>query len=418
MGRVILHSDLNSFYASVECLYRPELKKKPVVVCGKQSTRHGIILAKNEIAKRFGVRTGEAIWEAQSKCPNLVLLPPNYSRYLRFSELAMSVYRNYTDKIESFGIDECWMDITESTRLFGNGESLAHKIKEKIKNELGITVSVGVSYNKIFAKLGSDLKKPDEVTVINRDNFKDTVWPLPVNELLYVGPATKRKLNRIGIFTIGDLANTHMAFLVKLLGKWGETIWAFANGYDATPVNKTDHDGIIKSIGNSLTAPRDLTCDEDVKMLIYVLSESVGKRLRKHNLKGKTVQISIKANDLSLIERQAGFDDYTYTSSLIAEKAFKIFTRNWDWSKNIRLLGVRAANLVTANEYVQLSLFSDGRKAKRELLDRSIDSIRSRFGHYSVQRALLLRKKRENGLNINPVEDHVIHPISFFKGHI
>lgn len=204
--RTILHCDMNNFYASVECLYNPALRGKPVAVGGDVEARHGIILAKNYEAKKYGVQTGEALWQAKQKCPGLTIVPPSFEKYLRFSRLAREIYGCYTDRIESFGLDECWLDLTGSERLFGGGKAVADKLRERIKFELGVTISVGVSHNKIFAKLGSDMKKPDATTVITRENYKDVVWPLPVSDLLFVGPATTRKLARYGIHTIGQLA--------------------------------------------------------------------------------------------------------------------------------------------------------------------------------------------------------------------
>lgn len=412
MKKVILHSDLNNFYASVECLYNPEIRDKPVAVCGSQSTRHGIVLAKNYHAKEYGVKTGEAVWESRKKCPGLVVVPPNYSLYLKFSCLAVEIYRRYTDMIEPFGIDECWLDVTASTKLYGSGEKIAHEIRKAVFECLGVTASVGVSYNKIFAKLASDMKKPNAVTVITPDNFKQKVWSLPVQELLYVGRSTLKKLNNSAIMTIGDLARAPRNFLVNILGKWGEALWVFANGFDTTQVSKFNDAPPIKGIGNSLTTPRDLTCNNDAKLLFYVLAESVGQRLRKHCLKGKTVQISIRADDLSFIERQAKLNEHTCSTLLIAQKAFEIFQKHWNWSKNIRLLGVRATDLVPMNEYIQQALFPEYTDEKKVLLDKSIDNIRSRFGYYSVQRALFLKDKN---LNANPAEENVIHPVSFFK---
>jgi len=412
MGRTILHADLNNFYASVECLYNPELRDKPVAVCGAQATRHGIVLAKNYVAKKAGVVTGEAIWQAKAKCPNLVIVQRNFQRYIKIASLVNSIYKRYTNLVEAFGIDENWLDVTGSTQLFGTGEKIANEIRETIKSEIGITASVGVSYNKIFAKLGSDLKKPDAVTVISEDNYKEVVWPLPVKDLMYVGQSTLRKLNNIGITTIGDLANAPLTVLKNLLGVWGQTLWIFANGYDETPVLKLDYEPEIKGIGNSLTAPRDLVCDEDIKILTYVLAESVGERLRRHHLKGRTVQIWIRDNALESIDRQAKLSRHTNITSEIAEKALEIFSASWNWEKPIRAYGIRVTDLVTADGYVQLSLLDDERRVKRELLDKSIDRIRSRFGHYSVQRSILLRDK---SLNANPVEENVIHPVSYFR---
>ena len=413
MERIILHSDLNSFYASVECMRNPEIRDKPVAVGGSVEQRHGIILAKNLIAKGYGVKTGEAIWQARQKCPDLIVLPPDYKTYLYFSSEARRIYRCYTDLVESFGIDECWLDVTESCKLFGDGEYIADEIRERIKKELGITSSIGVSYNKIFAKLGSDMKKPDATTVITKDNFKQRVWPLPVSDLLYVGRSTAKKLVNIGIYTIGDLANLNLSFLKKLLGKWGETLWIFANGFDTVPVMKSDQYGTIKGIGNSMTTPRDLVNNEDVKLLLYVLSESVSERLRKYNFKGSTVQLYIRDNELNSIDRQAKLDFSTCVTEDIADKAYEIFLNNWKWERPIRSIGVRVTDLVTADTYVQLSLFyNEKKKLKKEQLEYSIDEIRRRFGHYSVQRALVLK---DRALNANPVEDNVIFPVPYFK---
>jgi DNA polymerase-4 len=414
MERVILHSDLNSFYASVECLYNPDIRDKPVAVGGSVELRHGIILAANTIAKKgYGIKVGEAIWQAKQKCPDLVVVPPNYSLYIRFSKEAKEIYKTYTDLIESFGIDEAWLDVTESTKLFGTGEKIADEIRYRIKEELGLTASIGVSYNKIFAKLGSDIKKPDATTVITIDNFREIVWPLPVNELLYVGRSTFKKLANVGILTIGDLANCSLSFLKKLLGKWGEHLWTFANGYDSTPIVKLDHMGVIKGIGNSMTTPRNLENNKDVKIMMYVLAESVAERLRRHNFKGRTVQIHIRDSELKSIDRQAKLSNISFLSGEIAEKAYSIFLQNWTWEKPIRNIGVRVTDLVTADTYTQLSLFDDeSKRLKLEQLEYSVDDIRRRFGHYSVQRAVLLTDSK---LNSNPIEENIIFPVSYFR---
>ncbi len=413
MERTILHVDLNNFYASVECLYNPELRDKPIAVCGSQDQRHGIVLAKNQIAKGYGVRTGEAIWQAHQKCPGLVTVKPNYNLYLRFSKAAREVYAYYTDLIENFGIDECWLDVTASTKLFGNGEKIAHEIRQRVKDELGITVSIGVSYNKIFAKLGSDYKKPDAVTVINQSNFRDLVWKLPVGELLYVGPSTRKKLYNINMFYIGSLATASLPFLKKQFGKWGETLWYFANGFDASPVTKTNHDPMVKSIGNSMTTAKNLENNEDVKLTFYVLAESVAERLRKHNFKCQTIQIYIRDNTLDSIERQAKLSLPSFLASEIAEKSMDIFLHQWTWTKPIRSLGIRAADLVTADHCIQLSLLNDiNKRIRLEALEESIDAIRSRFGHYSVERGLMLFDRR---LNANPIEENIVFPVSYFR---
>jgi DNA polymerase-4 len=412
MNRVILHIDLNNFYASVECLYNPEIRDRPVAVCGSQSTRHGIVLAKNNLAKKFGVMAGDAVWEARAKCPGLVVVRPSYMRYLRFSMLARKIYENYTNLIEAFGIDENWLDVTESTKLFGSGESIADALRKRVRNELGVTASVGVSFNKVFAKLGSDMKKPDATTVISEENYREKIWGLPVGDMIYVGPSTRRKLTNIGIRTIGELAGAPPRFLEGHFGQWGRTLWIFANGYDESPVTRLDFQPGIKGIGNSLTTPHDLRTNDDVKILTYVLADSVAERLRRHQLKGRTVQVYIRSNDLSSIERQGQLSQYTCTSSDIAEKALEIFSRSWDWSKTIRTLGIRVTGVVMKDDCGQISLFDDDRRLRREQLETSIDSIRRRFGHYSVQRGLLINS---NGLNANPIEENVIHPVSFFK---
>jgi DNA polymerase IV len=413
MERVILHCDLNNFYASVECMYNPGLRDKPVAVCGSQDLRHGIVLAKNYAAKKQGIITGEAIWQARKKVPGLIVINPNYSLYLRFSKEAREIYSKYTNLIEAFGIDECWIDVTESTKVFGSGEKIAHEIRKTITEELGITASIGVSFNKIFAKLGSDLKKPNAVTLITHENFRQLVWTLPAGELLYVGRSTGRKLLKVGILTIGDLANAPIGFLKKLLGKWGETLWFFANGIDETPVTTLDFSSIIKGIGNSMTTARDLCDNDDVKLTFYVLSESVAERLRKHNFKASTIQIHIRDNELATIERQAKLRNLSNLSGEIARTSMDIFISNWNWQKPIRSLGVRATDLFTSDTCIQLSLLEDlNKRVKLESLETSIDEIRKRFGHYAIQRALLLKDKALNG---NPIEDNIIHPVSFFK---
>ena len=412
MSRTILHSDLNGFYASVECLYRPDLRGKPVVVAGEVEKRHGIILAKNEAAKRYKIKTGDAIWQARQKCPHVICLPPDYAKYLRFSRLARGIYSDYTDQIESFGIDEAWLDVTGSTHLFGSGEEIADTIRSRIRNELGITASVGVSWNKIFAKLGSDMKKPDATTIINRDNFREAVWPLPVEDLLYVGRSTRAKLNNRGIMTIGDLARQETSYLRSLLGVWGETLWTFANGLDESPVRRNGEESYIKSVGNSTTTPRDLVNIEDVKMIAYVLSESVAMRLRRHGFKCKTVSIYVRDSELISFERQMKLPQPTFISGSIASKALELFQQHYFWNKPIRSLGVRGADLVTADKNVQIDLFDNG-DAKKEALERSVDRLRERFGPYCVQRLIMLQDTHLTGFN--PKDEHVIHPVSFFR---
>ncbi len=411
-NRTVLHVDLNNFYASVECLYNPEIRDKPVIVCGDAESRHGIVLAKNQIAKMAGVKTGDVIWEAKQKCPGLIQVPADFKKYLRFSRMARAIYSDYTDQVESFGVDECWLDVTGSVGLFGDGPAIADTIRQRFKDELGLTCSVGVSWNKIFAKLGSDMKKPDATTVITEDNYREVVWPLPVRELLYVGRSTRRKLENRMVRTIGDLAKADIHKLRLMLGVWGETLWTFANGYDIAPVRLNGEESIVKSVGNSTTTVRDLQDIQDVKLIIYVLAESVAARLRKHGLKCRTVSISVRDKELYSFERQGKLPTPTYISNDIADKAIRLFVANYRWDKPIRSLGVRGADLVTAVGNIQLDLFDDT-KLEAADLERTIDSLRRRFGHYSVQRCAMLLDRQLTGFN--PKDDHTIHPVSYFK---
>ena len=386
--RVVLHSDLNNFYASVECHHRPEVRGKPVVVGGDEEQRHGIVLAKNYIAKATGIKTGETLWQAREKCPGLVVLPPNYPLYLRYAKFARQIYSDFTDQIEPFGLDEAWLDVSGE-----NGVSVANEIRKRITRELGVTASVGVSYNKIFAKLGSDIKKPDATTVISRDNYKTVAWPLPVEELLYVGSATKRKLNKFDITTIGQLANSSEGFLHGLLGKVGNVLYSFANGLDQSPVMRMGEESQIKGIGNSTTTSRDLTCDEDVKIIFYVLSESVCARMREHGFLARTVVISIRDNELFRFERQTKLGRSSCISGEIAATAMQLFRQHYSWPKPIRSIGVRCTDLLPSDMPLQLSLFEDETKRqKQEVLDRTVDSIRNRIGHFCIQRASAARR--------------------------
>ena len=412
--RTILHVDMNNFYASVECLYRPEIRHLPVAVAGDPMNRNGIILAKNMIAKKLGVKTGEAIWEAKLKAPNLVTVPPDFRKYLKFSRLARQILYDYTDQIEPFGIDENWIDVTGSKLLCGDGSAIADSIRLRIKEELGITASIGVSFNKIFAKLGSDMKKPDAVTVIPHDKFKDIVWQLPVSELLYVGRSTQRKLHSRGILTIGDLANYPVEYLISTLGKWGEILSLFANGNDTAPVRKLDESSSVKSIGNGTTCPRDLVDNQDVKLVFTVLSESVVARLRDYGLKCTGVQIYLRDNKLYSITRQKKIKKPTYLSTDIIDAAMELLVNSYDWQTPLRSVGIRAIDLVTENSYMELSLFDDNDKIiEQENLAHTIDNLRKRFGHDSILRASCLLDSSLTGFN--PKEDHTIHPVSYFR---
>jgi len=411
--RIILHSDLNTFYASVECLYNPGIRDLPVAVCGDPAARHGIVLTKNQHAKKYGVITGQPIWQAKKFCPKLVVVEPHYDLYLKFSKLAREIYYEYTPQIESFGIDEAWLDCTGSTMLFGGGEEIAHKIRKRIFNELGITASLGVSFNKIFAKLGSDFRKPNAVTLFSRKNYMEKVWPLPVSDLLYVGNATDKKMRKFGIYTIGDLAVYDTKLLYLNLGKIGVMLQYFANGLDHTPVATNEQSSVIKSIGNSMTTHRDLETLDDVWVTFLLLSESVASRLRENGFKCRTVQISVRDKNLFSCERQGKANVPTCLSGEIAETAMKIFKSKYQMNAPLRSIGVRACDLVSANSNVQLSLFFDYERQKRmENLETAIDDLRERFGYFAIQRGSLMIEPDLTGHN---PKEHVIHPLALFN---
>ena len=413
MERVILHSDLNNFYASVECLYNPALREKPVAVAGDPEARHGIVLAKNYAAKACGVATGNPLWMARQKCPDIIFVPPHYELYMKYSKIAKEIYSEYTDQVEPYGLDECWLDVTGSAHLFGDGKTIANKLRERIKFELGVTASVGVSYNKIFAKLGSDMKKPDATTVITSDHFREIVWPLPVSDLLYVGRATHNKLRKYGIQTIGSLAQTEQDFLHSILGQNGVMLWMFANGLDTSPVSNIGAKSLIKSIGNSTTTPRDLITDEDIRITLMVLCESVSARMREYGFVCNTVQIGVRDNELCSYERQGKLSYPNRTAKALLQKSFELYKRHHTSGKPVRSLSVRACNL-SLNEYEQLSLLPEISSIQRqEALESAIDNIRNRFGHFSIQTGLQLSDRQLSSLN--PKDDHIIHPESFFK---
>lgn len=405
---------MNNCYASIELLHRPELRGKPLAVGGDPEARHGIVLAKDQLAKKAGVKTGMALWQAKQVCPDIVFVPPRMDLYLRFSRLAHEIYSDYTDRQEAFGIDESWLDVTESCSLKGSGEKIAEEISRRIKKELGITVSIGVSWNKIFAKLGSDYKKPDAITVINQENYRNIVWPLPVEDLLFVGRATKNKLNKLGIYTIGALAETNPDILKIHLGKVGMILSYFANGNDNTPVCYQDENAPIKSIGNSTTTPRDLTTETDVSIIVWLLAESVSARLREHHFIGNVVEISVRDKDLFSFTRQKKVPLSTNITSEIATYAMELFRANYNWQKPIRSVGVRVSDLQIDTAPVQLSLFSDQERRERyHRMDQTVDIIRKRFGFYSIQRGIMYQDRKLSALNAK--EDNIVHPCGYMQ---
>ena len=404
-----------AFYASVEMQRHPELRDKPLAVCGSQEDRHGIVLTANYIAKPRGVKTGMAIWQARQCCPNLVVLPPDMAEYIRISKMAREIYEDYTDQVEPFGLDESWLDVTGSVGLFGSPMTIAKEISNRIKFELGITASIGVSDNKITAKLGSDYKKPDAIIRIEADNYKEIVYPLPVSDLLYVGPATTRKLYSIGVSTIGQLAECPVDILTHKLGKMGAVLHMFANGRDVSPVQKSDHIPNIKSVGNSATTPRDLVNDEDVHLMLYLLAESVASRMRELVSRCTVVEVYVRDIDLNSFCRQRKLQNPTCSSSEIAQVAFELFRASYRWEKPVRSIGVRGAGLVEMDSCLQLSMFQDDKKRdKWERIDATVDKLRERYGYMSVQRALMMTDPLLG--KINPKDDHTVHPVGYFAG--
>ena len=417
MERIIMHIDCNKFYASVECLHRPEIRHLPVAVGGDDKSRHGIILTKNEIASKFDIKVGEPLWSAKKKCPNLVVVPPNFPLYMRFSKEVHKILSDYTDTMEAFGIDESWIDVSKTAHLYGGGEKLANVIRKRIKSELGITVSIGVSYNKIFSKFGSDYKKPDAVTVISKENFKDIVWPRPANELLYVGPATYKKLQSHYRYTIGDVANTEPELLQKWFGKIGLMLHSYANGYDMTPVYKKSQLPDIKSIGNSTTTPRDLVTNEDVKSVLFVLCESVCRRLREQGFRCKTVKFHARNNKLITESFQKKLKFETDITREIADAAYSLFLNNYKFENPIRSIGIAVTDFSSSDQSMQYDFFTDiEKKEKLEKIDKTVDSLKNRYGNFTIQRANLL--KSTDISKFNPHDDHIIHPVGVLKNKI
>ena len=384
MERTILHCDLNCFFASVELLGHPELQDKPVAVCGNPENRHGIILAKNEPAKQCGVKTAETIWQAKGKCPDLILLPSHHNEYRKYSKLVNELYEHYTDLVEPFGIDESWLDVTGSMHLFGgSGQAVADRLRQEVREQFGLTISVGVSFNKIFAKLGSDYKKPDATTVITRDNFHQIVWPLPVTDLLFVGRSSAQVLSRYGVNTIGDLAHFDRNSLVDLLGKQGDLLWIYANGLDQSPVAPAGAYSPPKSIGNGETFPHDLVGTDQFREGLRPLAEQVARRLRRHHMKCTALQLTIRNPFFKDICRQRPLPAPTCTSLDLLRSAMEILSDCWTETAPVRALTLTALSLIPEEQAAeQVTLFdcaAPERRAKRETLERTMDQLRSKY---------------------------------------
>lgn len=392
MERQILHIDANSFYASVECAENPEISDKPVAVVGDAEKRHGIVLTANYIAKLgYGIKTAETVYSALKKCPELIMIKSNMPLYMEYSKKMRDIILEYTDMVEGFGCDENFADVTHSARLFGNGEEIAKKISARIKEELKITVSIGVSFNKVFAKLGSDMKKPDGITVISKENFKDIVWNLEADKLLYVGRKTLQKLQRRGIYTIGDIANANIASLRTNLGKNGEMLYMYANGYDLEPVKRFDDEKEVKSISNSITTPVNLDTIEAVKTILYNLSDSVAYRARRKGVSGNIVSLYIKDENFNSMVRQVKLQYYTDTSREIAAAAIELFQKNYEWEADVRLLGVGISGFFSEFNSEQISVFEETEnREKIRNLEKTQDKLKARFGNDCIKRAALI----------------------------
>lgn len=386
MPRVILHSDLNNYFASVECMLNPELRGFPVAVCGSKEERHGIVLAKNMPAKAAGVKTGEAIWQAQQKCRGLVIVPPHFDMYLKYSRIVREIYCRYTDLVEPFGIDECWLDVGGSSRLFGSGADIAESIRRTVKEETGLTVSIGVSFNKSFAKLGSDIKKPDAITCIPEATFKDIVWPLSVSDMMGVGHATGAVLTRCGIYTIGDLAVCPKRLISSRFGVNGELLWEHANGIDYAAVSPYFQSELPKSIGRGTTCSRDLINNEEVKLVIMVLAQQVASGLRENRLVASGIRLSVKDCNLCTVDYNCPTAIPTHSWTRLWQQALSMFEDRYGWPFPVRALTVTATRLSRDSDPQQLSLFCDDTLADRRInhMEDAVDLIRSRYGASAI----------------------------------
>ena len=390
MERSILHCDMNNFYASVERLFDPALQGVPVAVCGDEEMRHGIVLAKSEEAKRFGVKTGDPIWEAKNKCPEIRIVPPHFERYVTYSRYAREIYLEYTDLVESFGLDECWLDVTASRLAFGDGVRIATEIRNRIRGELGLTVSVGISFNKIFAKLGSDLKKPDAQTHIPRESFREQIRELPVESILGVGPKAAFILHRFGFHTLGALAEADDYFLRLQFGKMGAVLKGYARGEDLSPVLPCDFEPPMKSIGHGLTVAKDLETPEEVWTLILSLSQEIGEKLRFHKKRAQGIALVCKDRNFFAKTLQKRLLLPTDCTMTLAREAFALFRERYVFREPLRSVTVRAIDLIR-EEAQQLTLLTEREDVRAERIDRVTDTIRARFGKDALTCARLLK---------------------------
>lgn len=412
MDRTILHCDCNNYFASVECIFRPELRDVPMAVCGDPEGRKGIVVAKNELAKKYGVNTTDTVWQAKKKCPHITLVQPHGDLYREYSEKVNAIYQQYTDQVESFSIDESWLDVTGSLHLFGSGKEIADTLRRRVWEELALTISVGVSFNKQFAKMGSDYKKPNATTVISRENFREILYPLPVEAMMYIGKTAGATLRKYHIETIGDIAASTRERIAGLLGKGGEGVWDLAHGIEDSPVRRPWEGDMPKSVGNSLTFARNLVGLEDMQAGLLMLCESVGARLRSHGLFGQTVAIQIKNPKLEVISRQMPLPGPTRSTRVLYENALALLQRSWNVNDPVRLLSVTATNLCDyASGGYQVSLFPEEalRQDKVDKLEGTIDALRRRFGTGALETGRvmatdIIHKRHEDPLEKTPDE--------------
>ncbi|MDD3027069.1 MAG: DNA polymerase IV [Erysipelotrichaceae bacterium] len=413
MEKWILHIDINHCYAQIEEMKNPALKEIPMAVGGRESNRHGIILAKNLLAKKYRIKTGEPVRDALKKCPKLRIIHPDFTDYQYYTTKVKDIYHEYTDQVESYGLDEAWLDITGSLKLFGDPIDIARTIQTRIKNEIGLTVSVGISFNKIFAKMGSDMFKPYGLVHISKENYREIVWPLDIGDLFYVGHATKAKLNQVYITKIGQLARCSKDYIKSLLGKMGEVLWLFANGFDMSAVMLATSKSVVKSVGNGVTAIKDLTTLDELRSVLLVLCDSVASRLRDHQLKGFVVTLSLRDKQLHSFTRQKKREQATNLCQEIMATIDDLLARHRDENAAYRSVGVRVSDLIFDNRQCQLSLFEDpNAKVDMYKLETAIDSLRARYGYYSISRGLT--RANSHLTDFNPKGDHTIAPKGYF----
>ncbi len=389
VDKVILHCDLNNFYASVEQLSHPELDGLPIAVSGNPEARHGIVLAKNMLAKNAGVTTGEPLWSARRKCPDIVFVPPHFDEYVRISKEVFAIYTEFTDRVESFGLDECWLDVTASVRLLGDGKTIADKIRETVKARTGLTISVGVSFTKVLAKLGSDLKKPDATVVLSRENYMDIIGNMPPSVLIMIGSRTATKLHDLGITTVRRLAEADRDLLRSRFGIIADKMSDAARGVETGEVSLYYSTRTPKSVSHGTTTPRDMTSEEDARTVIYALSELVAMRLRRYSMTAGGVSLYIRRSDLSGTSRQCVLPRSTSNATDIAEGAMKLLAEMHTFPAPLRALSVGATRLSDGSTE-QLSLFDDEYAEREDKLEKCVDSIRGKYGYKAMKRGVVM----------------------------